>query len=245
MKSWKAKLILFAGTLSLINVAIQSTASNIHLGFIAQAIISTALILYAVLFDRLPKAVHIAAATACAVPLCFSVFLGAYGRLSGADYTEDVVIVLGAGLRGEEVGSHLANRLDRAVDYLGSNPDAIVVVTGGLGAGAPITEAEAMERYLIASGVSPERIILEDQSTSTYENISFARDILDEQFSGGFRAALISNDFHIYRAVRMARHVGVSAYGVGASTPLFALPQNYLREMLAVAHMWVFSPIRP
>jgi len=176
---------------------------------------------------------------ACSVPIFFIIFLGVYGNINRADYTEDVLIVLGAGVRGEEVSLHLAHRLDRAATYLADNPRALVIVTGGLGNRASITEAEAMERYLLAKGVAPERIIQENQSTSTYENLAFSRDILYKYFPEGFRAALITNDFHIYRAIRTSRRVGIYAYGIGAPTPLFSLPINYLREMLAVVHMWV------
>ena len=234
---------MLVGILSVMNVALESTVSNIHLGFQLQAVVSIALILYAMLFDRFSRRVHVAAGAFCVVSLSFAAFLGVYGNLNNVSYEEDVVIVLGAGVRGETVSLHLANRLNKAVDYLYKNPGAYVVVTGGLGGNAVITEAEAMERYLIARGIAPERIIQEDQSTSTYENLSFARDILSERFPQGFSAVLISNDFHIYRATRIARHVGVPARGYGAITPRTALVLNYLREMSAVAHMWVFTPI--
>ena len=241
LKSWKAKFVFVVGILLMLGVAVQATGSNLHAGFALQAMVAAALMLYAALFDRLPKRAHIVAMAACIVPVCFVLFLGIYGNRHRTDYTEDVVIVLGAGLRGEAVGLHLANRLDMAVHYLAQNSEALVVVTGGLGSAALITEAEAMERYLVARGVVPGRIIQEDMSTSTYENLAFARDILEGHFPDGFRAALITNDFHIYRAVRTAGRIGIDVYGVGAPTPLRAIPVNYLREMLAVAHMWVFG----
>jgi len=175
----------------------------------------------------------------CLIPICFSLFLGIYGNVSTADYTENVVIVLGAGIRGEEVGAHLARRLDTAIDYLRRNPNAVVIVCGGLGVGEVITEAEAMARYLIRHGVSPDRIIKEDRSTSTYENLTFAREILDEYFPDGFRAVLVTNDFHIYRTASLARRAGLYVNRLGAPTPLSALPANYLREMAAVVNMWL------
>jgi len=232
--------ILCVGILLLINVIITAAVSSgFHFGFQLQTLASIVFILYAIFFHKLPKFVHIALVLAFAASVCFSLFLGAYGNRNNVDYTEDVVIVLGAGVRGELVSRHLAFRLNRAIDYLANNPDALVVVTGGLGQAATITEAEASKRYLVARGVAPERILLEEKSTSTYENLYFANEILSEHFPYGFRAVVISNDFHIYRAVRTARGVGIYAYGAGARTPRTAIPINYLREMSAVAHMWV------
>jgi len=230
---------LAIGIILLLNVIIEATVSSFHLGFRLQALAAVAFILYGIFFGRFSKKAHIAAGLACVIPICFALFLGAYGNRSNVDYTEDVVIVLGAGVRGETVSRHLANRLDRTLEYLASNPNAVVIVTGGLGNNAIITEAEASKRYLVARGITAERILLEDQSTSTYENLVFAKEILDEHFPYGFRAVVVSNDFHIYRAVRTAQRVGLTVSGSGAQTPRSTLPLNYLREMSAVAHMWV------
>jgi len=233
--------LLVAGVLSLIVSVFMALVSNAHLGFFLHVILSVFVILYAVFYRKIPRKIHIIAGTLCLILICFSLFLGIYGNINTADYTEDVVIVLGAGIRGEEVGAHLARRLDTAADYLSRNPDAVVIVCGGLGAGELITEAEAMARYLIRYGISPERIIKEDRSTSTYENLTFAREILNEYFPNGFRAVLVTNDFHIYRAVSLARRAGLYVNRLGASTPLSALPANYLREMTAILNMWLFG----
>jgi len=232
--------VLIIGILLLLSVFIEATvASGFHLGFQLQTLVSVILILYAIFFSKFSRLAHIAVALAFAVPVCFALFLGAYGNQNHVDYTEDVVIVLGAGVRGETPSRHLVNRLNRAIEYLANNPDAMVVVTGGLGQAATITEAEASKRYLAARGISPERILLEEKSTSTYENLVFANKILLDYFPYGFRAVVISNDFHIYRAVRTARGIGIYASGVGASTPRSTIPLNYLREMAAVSNMWL------
>ncbi|MCL2840646.1 MAG: YdcF family protein [Defluviitaleaceae bacterium] len=233
-------IILLIGILAAINVVILAFTSNIHQGHFVQGAVAVALILYAVFYDKTPFKLHVAIWTAGFAAIAFAGFLAVYGRLGSVDHTEDVVIVLGAGLRGEEPGTHLARRLDTAITYLNQNQDALVVVTGGLGAGRTITEAESMERYMVARGIAHERIIQEGLSTTTHENLIFANEILEDYFPDGFHGVLVSNDFHIYRATRMARQLNISVTPLGAPTPTFTIPINYLREMFAVVHMWVF-----
>ena len=242
MKIIILRLALFVlGLFSLTNVAFMYMVANPTIGFTLQAVISLCLLLYAALFNKIPRKIHIALIVLCLIPTAFAFFLGIYGNVSNADHTEDVVIVLGAGINVETVSRPLAHRLDAAIVYWRQNPEAYIIVTGGLGNRAIITEAEAMARYLIARGIPEERVLLEDRSTSTYENLTFAREILDDHFPDGFRAVLITNDFHIYRAVRTAREVGILVTRVGAYTDWYTWPVNYLREMLAVANLWVFS----
>jgi len=246
MKNAKRRIILrgllfLAGVLSLANVTFMFRVANPTIAFTLQAILSVCLMGYAVFLNKIPKKIHIALIVLVAIPLIFASFLGIYGNVSNADHTEDVVIVLGAGIQGERVTRPLAHRLDTALEYWNENPDSIIVVTGGLGNRASITEAEAMARYLIARGVPESHILREELSTSTYENLVFAKEILEESFPDGFRTVLITNDFHIYRAVRTARQVGLDVNRLGAYTDWYTWPVNYLREMLAVVNFCLFG----
>ncbi|MCL2225989.1 MAG: YdcF family protein [Defluviitaleaceae bacterium] len=239
----KAIKIFFVtvGILALLNLIFILATGNMHFGHIALGFLAVVVILYGAFFEKIAKKIHIALWLACSVPVFFVGFLAVYGRGGGVDYTEDAVIVLGAGLRGDEVGGHLARRLDTAIMYLNRNPNAVVVVSGGLGAGRNITEAEAMSRYLAAHGISPERILQEGASTSTYENLAFSKEILAGHFPDGFRAVVVTNDFHIFRAVRQARSLDIDAVGLGASTPWHSFAANYLREMLAIVNFLIFG----
>jgi len=231
-------LLLAAGVLLLGIIAVMGRP---HLGYTLQSLLGLFLVLYAIVFSKLHRAVHATLGICAVIPLVFVVSLMVYGNAGQADYSEDVVIVLGAGLLGDEPGSHLTRRLETAVTYLNRNPDAMVIVCGGLGVGRTITEAEAMERFLVARGIAPERIIQENTSTSTYENLVFAKDILEMYFPEGFRAIIVTNDFHIFRAASLARNIGIDAVALGAPTPAVSFVANYLREMLAIVNMWVFS----
>jgi len=234
-------VLIIAGILSLLNVVILYRISNPNIGFAVQAILSICVVGYAAFLLKIPKKVHVIMGVLCLIPLLLILFLFVYGNVSNVDFTEDVVIVLGAGLRGDgTVGRPLARRLDAAIVYFHQNPEAFIIVTGGLGERAEITEAEASARYLIERGVPEEQIFLEDRSTTTHENLLFAKEILEEGFSDGFSAVLITNDFHVYRAVRTARQVGIDVNRIGAYTDWYTWPVNYLRETLAILNFWFF-----
>jgi len=234
-------ILTILGLLSLVNVVIVLSVSNPTIGFALQTALSLFIIAYAVFINRIPKKIHISAGIMCLFPIVLVAFLFIYGNTGNVNYNEDVVIVLGAGVRGESVTRPLARRLDAALYYWQRNPDAYIIVTGGLGNRATITEAEAMARYLTRRGLPRERILLEELSTSTYENLKFAKEILNEHFPDGFNAVLVTNDFHLYRAVRTARGLGLDVNRRGAYTDWYSWPVNYLREMLAVVNSWVFG----
>ncbi|MCL1918879.1 MAG: YdcF family protein [Peptococcaceae bacterium] len=232
-------IFLVIGILLLLNLIFMFFASNFNAGLMVQGGVALGVILYAVFFEKIPKSGHSAAGIVCLISLMFIAFLVIYGKADNAIYDEDVAIVLGAGIRGEQVGPMLARRLDRAVEFYEKNPRALIAVCGGQGFQEDISEALAMERYLMARGVPQEKILKEDKSTSTYENISFAKEILDGYFPQGFSSVVITSDFHVYRAVQTARKAGVSATHLEAYTLWYAWPVNYLREMLSVVKMWV------
>jgi len=211
------------------------------IGVITQGVFFTALGLYAVFFTKLPNWARIAVGVCFLVPFVFTAFIAIYGSRDNVTFEEDVVIVLGARVSGERVSGTLARRLDTALYILNQNPNAYVVVCGGLGDRATITEAEAMARYLNDRGISRDRILLEDRSTSTMENLSFARDILNDHFPDDFSAVVVSNDFHMFRAVSTARRLGMEVNHMGSPTARHLFTENYLREMLAIINFWIFG----
>jgi len=232
-------VLIVLGLLALENAVFLFRVSNPTIGFALQLILALCVIAYAIFFNRIHRKIHIGLWLSCLIPITFVAFLFIYGNVSNATHEEDVVIVLGAGIIGETVTRPLGHRLNAAFAYWQQNPEAYIIVTGGLGNRATITEAEAMARFLYRRGVPREKILLEELSTSTYENLTFAKEILDAHFPDGFNAVLITNDFHIYRAVQTARTVGLDVTRKGAYTDWYTWPVNYLREMLAVVNMWV------
>jgi len=145
-------------------------------------------------------------------------FIISGSRTDGAD--ADVIIVLGAGLRNGAPSLVLAARLDTTVEYLRVNGDIPVIVTGGLGQGETITEAEAMFRYLVARGIDESLIWKEDKSTRTHENIAFSRSLMEEKGLdvSSIKVAVVSNEFHLYRAKLIAEKAGLDVSGIAADT---------------------------
>ena len=152
------------------------------------------------------------------------------------------VVVLGAGVYGEEPSITLTHRLEGAVRYLNANPEAKAVVSGGQGEGEDISEAECMRRYLIAHGIAADRILMEDRSTSTRENLAFSKAVIEEHGGDASRIAIVSSRYHLYRARRTAATLGMDAIGVAGSDgyPIYVFGM-YLREAAAVAKMWIFG----
>lgn len=153
---------------------------------------------------------------------------------------EDVtVIVLGCRVYGEYASLSLLERLYAAENYLIENPEAVCILSGGQGAGEDISEAECMYRYLTQQGIEPERLYLEDTSTSTRENMAFSKDIIEAE-GLSTSVAIVTNEYHEYRANVIAEEQGLDAASVPASTAIWLFPGYYVRELYGVLYEWIF-----
>jgi uncharacterized SAM-binding protein YcdF (DUF218 family) len=200
-------------------------------------------VVYAVFYKQLIRLKWLTCAIIAGAVLyaALAVFLALYGRTANAAYDEDAVVVLGAGLRGESPSLVLKNRLDAAAGYHKANPRAIIIVSGGKGSKDTIPASQVMARYLMEVGVPEDKIIEEDRSASTFENIKFSAEILAERFPEGCKTVVITSDFHIYRAVRFMEMAGLGGARVYADTPLHLLPGSLVRECAAVVKLWLFK----
>lgn len=226
--------------------AILYTMSNFNLGILMTILLGGVFFLWGLLYEKTKTGVLKIFRNIFVVLLCLELvfvgFLAYYGNVDNTDYTEDAVIVLGAGVRGEQITMPLWHRLTAAVSYHEKNPDAYIVVTGGQGAQETVTEAYAMEKYLIKRGVDPEKIIKEEQATSTEENMRFSKAILDEKLGDDYSVVVITNHFHIYRGVAIAQKEGFTdVFHMHGGLEWYNVIPNYLRETLAVLKMWLFD----
>ena len=190
------------------------------------------------LHPRAPRAVRIlctaARAAVCAAAAAFlAVEIPVVQEMNarcpdGVDY----LLILGAKVDGEEPGPALAQRIEAARAYLLANPETKAILCGGQGADEGISEAECMRRALTSAGISGDRLILEDSSTSTAENMRFAYALAG---APGVSAGVATSNFHIYRAVRIARSCGWrDVYGLAAPFSGIMLPHYLAREFLTV-----------
>ncbi|WEV73317.1 YdcF family protein [Bifidobacterium sp. ESL0798] len=210
----------------------------------------------------------------------------------------DYIIILGAGLQGTKPTPLLRGRIDKAVDLWNRQHNhGLFIVSGGQGADEEISEAEAMKRYLVEErGVPGDKIIKEDRSTTTLENLRNSKVIMDErcglsdtitpqkQASSGdsvasgnggnnqdvslpssslsegrpgrvkrmknrmacpYRVAVVTSDYHVFRASEYAHEIGLNADGIGCHTKGYYWPTAFIREFVAISksHFWPYTAI--
>ncbi len=164
------------------------------------------------------------------------------GVLHQDEEPADYLIVLGAGLRGDRLSLTLKQRLDQALAvYQGE----YIVVTGGQGPNEDLPEGEAMAAYLIEQGVDPTRILVENRSTNTHENLEFARKIIESHSEKPLfdcKVKIITSDYHCARGVLLAKRIGFSSVtAYGAKTHPLLVPSFYIREGLAMVKSYLFD----
>ena len=239
-------IILIAGVVVTADAVLLTFVSNHTLGVWLTYALGIILLLigafYRFVSQKIPKVIILIFVSILILVTAFVSFLYIYGSTDNVTYREDAVVVLGAGIHGERISVTLKDRLDCAVEYHKKNPEAVIVVSGGQGYQESITEALAMERYLLSQGVDAEKIIKEEKSTSTTENFKFSKAILDKRLGDGYKTVYITNDFHILRAGFVAERQGLSNVShIHSDTLYYTVLPNGMREVLAVMKYWVFG----
>lgn len=149
------------------------------------------------------------------------------------------VIVLGAQVySAERMGMSLTNRVARAAEYLQAYPEVKCIVTGGQGGNEPCPEALTAKNALVRLGVDGERIYLEDKSRNTRQNLNNAMEVAKEH-GLDTKVVVVSQNFHMYRAVRLARSAGFEAYSLPAPTDPVIFPSYYGRELLSLTKWYL------
>jgi uncharacterized SAM-binding protein YcdF (DUF218 family) len=189
--------------------------------------------------------------TGKAVMICFNTLLGwgislvlctalvIVGASGGnPDVKCDYIVVLGAQVRQDGPSWSLQSRIDTACEYLTAHPNVIAVVSGGQGDDEPISEAQCMYDRLVARGIEPERLWIESKATSTWENLKFSLELIEERAGvQPLKIGLISSEYHLFRAGLQAKEFGITIAGIPARTDWVALRLNYyLRETAGVWH---------
>ena len=247
-------LLILAGLIAAVLFVPPLFAGIRGLGHITGAVIAAVLLAAGIGFGRLRHALRNLAGTrrgkavigVIAALILLAAAVAAVGTVcmvrgaSREPEPEAVLVVLGCRVRGETPSMMLRERLEAALNYLEEHPDAACVVSGGRGSGESISEAECMFRWLTERGVAPERIYREDASTDTWENLEFTQRILEEE-ELGTRVALCTNEFHEYRAEKIAGSLGLEAGAVPARTSFWLLPGYWIRELYGFLYVLVFN----
>ncbi len=141
----------------------------------------------------------------------------------------DYIVVLGAGLNGTEVTPLLAARIDRALEIYRKTPGLKLIMSGGKGPDEVIAEGEAMQNYAVKQGIPADDIIVENKSTTTYENILFSHRLMTPEAKFG----IATNSYRVYRALVIAKRQGLKCVGFGAKTRWYFTLNAFMREYIA------------
>lgn len=141
----------------------------------------------------------------------------------------DYIIVLGAGIIGSRVTPLLAARIEKGIELLRYNPNAVLIMSGGQGSGEDIPESKAMADYALDKGVGAEKIILEQKSVSTQENLCFSRELMNKQKP---QIIIVTTAYHVFRALILAKQQGIRCVGFGAKTKWYFTLNAFIREFV-------------
>lgn len=144
----------------------------------------------------------------------------------------EYVIILGAQIKGYTPSKALKDRLDTAYDYIVTDPDIKIIVSGGQGSNEVTSEARVMKDYLVSKGIASERIIMEDKSKNTAENLKYSAELIEDRTAS---VGIVSSNFHIYRATKLAAAQGLTNVSGLASPCRSILFLNYIvRESIGI-----------
>lgn len=193
-------------------------------------------------YRRLYRLLSISLGSVLIILLTAAGFISSEYRANEGDSEElDYVIILGAGLRGMEPSITLKGRLDAGLEYMNLHHNVPIILSGGRGPGEHTTEAEAMASYLTSMGIPKERLILEDRSSSTEQNVAFSKLLMNKKHDSDLRVLIITSDYHLFRAKQIAKESGYIIYGKASPSPIL-LGMNYtVRECFGVVQLFLKS----
>ncbi len=226
------------------------TVGEYNLGIIAGLGFDFILLIYIILFNKInlliknikkKKVGEIALKIISSVLLVCIIIGGTtfYNVLSHSFKSEeksDVAIVLGCVVNGDKPGIFLKGRINAAYKYLNENPNAIAVLSGGQGNGENISEAKCMFNSLTQMGIDKSRLLIEDKSTSTKENLKYSKEIIEKSGIKSKKITIITNDFHEYRASEFAKQNGFKPLRYPSETPWNGYMPFATREIFAIIY---------
>ena len=185
--------------------------------------------------DVLPKGVKVGICVVFLAGIFFFAFLEGLviSGMKGQPQNDlDYIIVLGAQVRGDHPSRALRKRIEKAAAYPKENPSTVAILSGGQGPGEDMTEADCMRQVLAEMGIDRERMILEDRSTSTWENLDLCAKLAPVKEK---RVGLVTQNFHVYRSLKLAEHQGYGQVcGIPAPSQWSYQPHFMVREAFAI-----------
>ena len=230
------------GAFLVLDTIVVSLLSNFNLGVILPLILGLPLLLLGAFMHHMDHGFPAfikwfllgCYAVGVTILLVMGILMGTAAKRAD-EVDADALIVLGAAVHGDRVTWVLSNRLDTAADYLHAHPDTVCVVSGGQGDGESVTEASAMQKYLVErKGIASSRILVEDKATSTLENFRFSKKLIDDVLGENASIAFVTTDFHVFRSGRVAKKAGITASGIASPDVWYIRINNFLRECVGI-----------
>ena len=155
----------------------------------------------------------------------------------------DYMVVLGAKVNPQGPSVSLWDRIRGAYEYMEAHPHVTAVLSGGMGSDEPITEAECMYRELVNLGIDPKRLWREEEATSTWENLNFSLDLIEEKTGERpTKIGVLSSEYHLFRASLFTRACGAEFVGIPARTSRLSQAVNhFMREVAGVWHYLILG----
>lgn len=174
--------------------------------------------------------------------LIATVFCAVHSKRFKVKDPMDYIIILGCSIRPDGTPTPLLqSRIDRAVSFDNEQSEkhsrrAKFIPSGGQGSDEVISEAECMKRYLVKNGIEEERIIKEDKSVNTYQNLAFSKKIIEEDCGDidSVNVAFSTTNYHIFRGYTIAKKLGFKVKGLSAKTKYYFFPNAFLREFIGL-----------
>ncbi len=248
MNIFRVIILIISILLILLDIGPFFRSGEINIGLVSAVAAGVVLLIYFVFFNRINEVIRkIWTFTAgkvmlSAMALLLCVFIVSFGaaffnivRYScESQHKTEYIIVPGCKVNGTSPGRFMNARLNAAYRYLRDNPGSKAILSGGQGDGEDIPEGRCMYNELTKRGIDPGRLITEEKSTSTRENFEESLKILSSEGIEISEITVVSNDFHEYRAIRLAGEFGLKAYSFPARTPWNGYLPFAVREVLAV-----------
>ena len=149
------------------------------------------------------------------------------------DIQPDYAVLLGAGLEDGQPTQELVHRMELALDWMEQTPDTVLIAAGGDPNGQGVTEASVMTRWLADHGANMPRVLAEDQSRTTLENLLCSRELAEEHGLGTENVLILTSDYHQTRAQFLASRIGQNAAGRSCRTPFWPRLTSSVRELYA------------
>lgn len=250
-------LLILIGILGILNTIILIPYSaSISLGVVLPSIVGTIFILFAIVNLKKTKPIFKKKwlLNTLIVIVCIGIIFIMIVEVliiseainnESENIKSNFVIVLGCGIfQDGSLTLTLKKRLDAAIEYMNRFPYTICVVSGGKGPNEPFPEAQAMGEYLMSQGIDKDKILYEDKSTSTKENLLYSSKVISQNYPDIEQTvALVSSDFHIFRIKFLAKRFNMQGIGISCDTSWYLRLNCYMREFFGVIKSFVLDTV--